>query len=667
MTSNRRAPLSASHWPGTSSDDATATLLARLHEAERSCRELEAHLAEQAAAKAELITSLERRHLVTVQLLHIQQAIARRQPLQGVMEEIAQGVSQALDADVVGLRIIDEANPGVATLRSYLGLSLDYEISAPIDEGVGGLAMAEDRLVVIEGYAGHSCSMPAAVGAGICSAMAAPVHRDGRVAGALLIGSRHDVRFSEHERAAALSFAEVTSLALNDDAACRAMADAVTDAEHRAEHDPLTDLPNRARVLEGLEEALARARRTGEEVTILFVDLDRFKRVNDSFGHSVGDEVLVRVAERLHTAARDVDLVGRLSGDEFVVVCEGLEEEQALRVASRLREAVAQPLPLYGRETVITASVGLRRTTGDAPAEQILQDADVAMYRAKESGRARTERFDPQMRTGILDRLELERGLRHAADRGELRLEAQPIADAEDLRLVGAEVLVRWQHPERGLLMPDAFIGVAEEAGFIVAIDSWVLHEACRRLASWRADVPEAAGLRVNVNVSALRFTDSAFVPSVRSAIAEAGIPADCLALEITESVLMAETKSSAATLHALRDLGCRLVIDDFGTGYSSLAYLQRLPVDEVKIDRSFVRDVAVDPGAGVLVRAIASLAGELGLDVVAEGVETVEQLDFVRGIGCNLLQGYLLGRPADADIRPVLTWEDAPRDRLPR
>jgi diguanylate cyclase (GGDEF)-like protein len=621
--------------------------VARDHAADLA-REIEV----QDARNAALVASLERRHAVMVQLLDIQQAIAARAPLQEVMDAIAQGTAAGLAADLVGLRLIDDDDPSTATIRSSVGLDDDYEPRAPTGQGVGGAAIREDQLVIMEDYAADPRSMHSAVADGIVAAMAAPVHRDGAVAGALLFGTRDPQRqFTEHDRAALLSFAEVATLALNDDAARRATARAVADAEHRAGHDPLTGLPNRALVLERLDEALARARRTGQDVTVLFVDLDRFKRVNDSFGHSVGDEVLIRVAQRLTDGVREVDLVARLSGDEFVVIAEGLAEADALHLAGRLGEAVAAPLPLYGRETVITASVGVRRASGEAVAEQVLQDADVAMYRAKEAGRARTERFDGAMRTQILERLELERWLRHAAERGELRLHLQPIARAGDLALAGVEALVRWAHPERGVLTPDRFIGVAEEAGFIVAIDTWVLREACRQLARWRPARPD---LRMNVNVSARQFTEPGFVDTVAAVLGETGLPGEALALEITESVLMADTAVTARTLRSLKGLGCRLVVDDFGTGYSSLAYLHRFPVDVVKIDRSFVASTGVDPEADVLVRAIVSLAGELGLEVVAEGVETIEQRDLLRYVGCDLLQGYLLGRPVDAATLPA-------------
>jgi diguanylate cyclase (GGDEF)-like protein len=635
---------------------AGAIAMASRTEAQRArTSSLEDELIRQAAENDELVRSLESRQDVMVQLLAIQQAIAARAPLQQVMDEITRGTAVGLRADIVGLRVIDEGDAGHATVRSEVGLGRGYPLRAPVGEGVGGAAILEDRFVVIEDYAADPRAMPVALRDGIGACMAAPVHRDGAVVGALLVGSREaGRRFTEHERAALLSFAEVATLAFNDDAARRAMANAVADAEHRAAHDPLHGLPNRALVLQRLEEALARARRSGDDVTVLFIDLDRFKRVNDSFGHSVGDEVLIRVAEQLRGTAREVDLVARLSGDEFVVVAEGLGLEDALALADRLTEAVAAPLPLYGRETVITASVGVRRTGGESSPEQVLQDADVAMYRAKESGRARIECFDDRMRTTILERLEVERWLRHAAQRGELRLHAQPIVGADDLGLAGVEVLVRWEHPEQGLLTPDRFIDVAEEAGFIVAIDDWVLREACAQLGRWRAASPAAHDLRVNVNVSARQFGDQRFVASVEEALADAGLPATLLSLEITESVLMSETATTAATLRALKDLGCRLVIDDFGTGYSSLAYLHRLPVDEVKIDRSFVSSMDTDPEAQVLVRAIVSLANELGLDVVAEGVETVEQRDLLRAIGCDLLQGYLFGPPVDPSTLPA-------------
>jgi predicted signal transduction protein with EAL and GGDEF domain len=365
----------------------------------------------------------------------------------------------------------------------------------------------------------------------------------------------------------------------------------------------------------------------------------------------VGDEVLVQIAERLQTAVRPGDTVSRLAGDEFVVVCEDVEcEEDLVRLGERMAQAIARPLQLYGRDTVITASIGIANASPDTTAEDLLRDADVAMYRAKERGRSRIELFDQAMRTRMLDRLETEHALRIAVQQSQLVLHYQPTVCLTTGRVLSLEALVRWQHPTRGLVQPSEFVGLAEDTGLIVPLGRWALTTACEQLAAWRAAHAEFEGLQVSVNLSARQFADPHLVSMVADALAASGLPSDRLWLEITESVLMEEAEATVDTLRALRALGVRISIDDFGTGYSSLSYLKRFPVDVLKIDRSFVDGLGVDPEDQAIVTAIVSLARALGLGVVAEGVETAEQLDEVRRLGCNGVQGYYLGRPQPAD-----------------
>jgi diguanylate cyclase (GGDEF)-like protein len=379
---------------------------------------------------------------------------------------------------------------------------------------------------------------------------------------------------------------------------------------------------------------------------VLFVDLDRFKVVNDTLGHSIGDEVLIRVGERLRAAMRPEDTVGRLSGDEFVVVCDEMDAIGLLQVAERVAAAIEVPLPLYGRETVITASIGIASVADGGRAEDVLRDADVAMYRAKERGRARIEVFDEAVRARILERLETEHLLRRALDRNELCLHYQPIVRVNSGALTSFEALVRWNHPERGQVPPDEFIPLAEDSGLIIPIGRWVLREACAQLSAWRAASPTMSAVQVSVNLSAKQFNSPDIVATVAEALALASLPAAALILEITESVLMEEAESTAQTLRALKELGVGLSIDDFGTGYSSLSYLKRFPVDVLKIDRSFVAGLGTDADDDVIVSAVVSLAHALGLSVVAEGVETRCQLHELRRLGCDSAQGYLLGRP---------------------
>jgi Amt family ammonium transporter len=435
------------------------------------------------------------------------------------------------------------------------------------------------------------------------------------------------------------------------------MRKAFADAVHQAHHDTLTGLPNRALVLDRLGQALTRRRRDHGEVGVLFVDLDRFKAVNDTLGHSVGDEVLVRIGERLRASVRPDDTVGRLAGDEFVVVCDHVTTNELLQIAQRAARAIEAPLSLYGRDAVITASIGVAHVDSGALPEEVLRDADVAMYRAKQRGRARIEVFDSAIRERLLERLETEQALRRALRRNELVVHYQPIVRAADGRLIGVEALVRWQHPERGLVQPDGFISVAEETDLILPIGRWVLAEACTQLGVWQAASPDLAGIRVAVNLSARQFIDPDIVSIVADALQRAGIPPSSLSLEITESVLMEEVEATAETLQALKELGVNLSIDDFGTGYSSLSYLKRFPVDSLKIDRTFVDGLAVDAEDHAIVHAVVSLAHALGLEVVGEGVETREQLHELQRLGCDAVQGYLLGLPRAACPDGPVEW----------
>jgi EAL domain-containing protein (putative c-di-GMP-specific phosphodiesterase class I) len=349
------------------------------------------------------------------------------------------------------------------------------------------------------------------------------------------------------------------------------------------------------------------------------------------------------------------DTVGRLAGDEFVIVCENLTDSGALDLAGRVAEAVAEPMVLGGRESVITASIGVAHAEPGTRAEDMLRDSDVAMYGAKERGRSRIELFDAEMRRRMIDRLDLERSLRTAiADASGLRLHYQPIVAFDSWEVNAAEALLRWEHPDRGSISPADFIPIAEESGLILPLGRFVLTEACRQLAEWRA-LPGRSGLRVTVNLSARQFADPDLIEVVAEALARACLPADALWLEITESVLMEEVEATADTLYALKRLGVHLAVDDFGTGYSSLSYLKRFPVDALKIDRSFIDGLGTDPDDGAIVLAIVRLAQALRLAVVAEGVENHEQLSALQRLGCDSVQGFLLARPAAADALPAV------------
>jgi diguanylate cyclase (GGDEF)-like protein len=609
----------------------------------------------QALRMLRALAVLQERQTLLERLFRIQRSISHRLPIGDVLDSITSGAAELLGDDSATLRIRDETDPGRTVLLSATGI--DAAVMSPLQrskvgDGLSGQAVLQGRLIIAEDYAASPYARPRLLEAGIRSVMAAPVSRNGEIVGSLLVASFHPRRYSPAEQEILLAFAEHASLALNDAAAVEGMRRAFDDAVHQATHDPLTGLPNRSLVVDRLDRALARAQRSGGRVTVLFADLDRFKVVNDSFGHSAGDGVLLCISERLRAAVRPHDTVGRLAGDEFVVVCEDLTDREALDVAGRIAAAVAQPIELGGRESVITASIGIAHAEPATRAEDMLRDSDVAMYRAKERGRSRVELFDAEMRRRMIDRLETERSLRTAIAAGELRLDYQPLVSFDGWRVIAAEALVRWDHPERGVVGPADFIPLAEETGLILPIGRWVLGEACRQLAVWRA--AGRRDLRVTVNLSARQFADPDLIDAVAEALARAGLPTGALCLEITESVLMEEVEATAETLRALKRLGVHLAVDDFGTGYSSLSYLKRFPVDLLKIDRSFVDGLGTDPEDGAIVLAIVSLARALRLDVVAEGVEYFHQLEALHRLGCDAVQGFLLGRPGPADGLPA-------------
>jgi diguanylate cyclase (GGDEF)-like protein len=416
--------------------------------------------------------------------------------------------------------------------------------------------------------------------------------------------------------------------------------------EHRlayaAAHDPLTGLPNRERLFEVLADRSA----SRSPVAVLFCDLDDFKVVNDTLGHAVGDRVLRTIADRLLAVSRSNDVVGRLGGDEFLVVCGGVQSElEACEIADRISEAINEPIVIGGREYRISASIGISMRDGDKAtrAGDLVLEADIAMYRAKESGRRHIELFDSVMRTEMVERLDLERDLRIAIEREELEVHFQPIMSLGGGSIDAFESLVRWRHPERGLLPPSVFLELAEAAGLGLQLGDVVIGQACRAAAELlRLDPTIQMGF--NVSTSQMRAPDLAH--RVAHAALAAGVPTDHLVLEVTEDIVMSDTEGARSVLQQLRAMGMRIAVDDFGTGYSSLAMLRRLPVDILKIDRSFVDGLGVEAGDTQIVRLIVSLAEELGLSIVGEGVETEAQSAELARLGCDLVQGYLYAPP---------------------
>ncbi|HEY7136045.1 MAG TPA: EAL domain-containing protein [Acidimicrobiia bacterium] len=422
---------------------------------------------------------------------------------------------------------------------------------------------------------------------------------------------------------------------------------------HAAIHDPLTGLPNRVLFMDRLEHALAVAARGQRRVAVVFLDLDRFKFVNDSLGHAVGDRLLVAVADRLRSALRPSDTVARFGGDEFVVLCDDVAGEEAtLDIASRMAKAVARPVLLPEGEVFVTASLGVAVSSrpGDT-ADSLLRDADTAMYRAKEQGRARTEVFDERTHARAVHQLRTGNDLHRALERGEFRVHYQPVVHLNDGSIGGFEALVRWQHPTRGLIHPGEFITLAEETGLIVPLGLWVLEEACTQVATWQASRPaEREPLCISVNLSPRQLAEPTLADDIARILERSGIDHDAVWLEITESTLMHDAESAISALRALRSLGVHLSVDDFGTGYSSLSYLKRFPVEALKVDRSFVDGLGREPGDTAIVTAVVTLAHALGLRAVAEGVETEVQVRELRALGCDLAQGYLFSTPKHAD-----------------
>ncbi|HEV2147222.1 MAG TPA: EAL domain-containing protein [Longimicrobiaceae bacterium] len=432
---------------------------------------------------------------------------------------------------------------------------------------------------------------------------------------------------------------------------------------HEALHDPLTGLPNRHLFLEHLARALLRAREHPEyPFAVLFLDLDRFKLINDSLGHHVGDRLLCVVAARLRGALRAEDTVARFGGDEFALLLADIAgPDVAVETAARIQAAISAPVNLDGYEVYTSASVGIALSSADyGRPEHLLRNADVAMYRAKAAGNGRYEMFDRAMHAHALLRLQQETELRHALDRGEMRLVYQPIVALATGRIEGFEALLRWVHPERGTVPAGDFVPLAEETGMILPIGRWVLEDACRRLREWQDAFPGRAPA-LSVNLSVRQFDQPDLAEQVEGALRASGADPAGLRLEITESVLAQSPDLAAATLMRFRALGIGVHMDDFGTGYSSLALLHHLPLDVLKIDRSFVRRIGGEGDALPVVRTIVALAGSLGLATVAEGVETPEQLRAVRELGCGSAQGYLFSRPVEADAARALL-EAAPR-----
>jgi diguanylate cyclase (GGDEF)-like protein len=599
----------------------------------------------QAEENSRLLVSLRERQKLLECLSGIQNSIVRRTALEQVLDGIVNGAAELLGDEQVGLRVVDQADPSRTTTVATAGVPLELRNATRrgrVGEGVGGRAIAEDRLIAVEDYESSPHANPHYAADGIRSAMAAPVREEGDVVGSLVVATHRPGRtYSKSEREMLLTFAEHASLALTD-------AKTVGDAIHQALHDPLTELPNRALLLDRLAHALARAARTGSSVVVLFLDLDTFKTINDSLGHAAGDELLAAVARRLIGCVRPGDTAARFGGDEFVVLLEDVETEDVAAAAQRILDALREPFELEQREVFASASIGI--AIGRSEADDLIRNADLALYRAKTRGKGGYEVFEPEMHTAMVERLDLEGDLQRALQRKEFTLHYQPMFKLRTGEIAGIEALVRWRHPERGMLQPKDFIEIAEESRMILPLGRWVLHEACRQAVRWRARHRAYPALALGVNLSSAQLAEPVLVDEVSAALQESGLDPQSLILELTETAFMEDTEAIAGRMQKLKALGVQLAVDDFGTGYSSLQHLRRFPIDVLKIDKSFVDGVGGASDDSALARAIIDLGGSFQLRVVAEGIETPDQLARLIELGCDLGQGFHFARPMDAN-----------------
>jgi diguanylate cyclase (GGDEF)-like protein len=537
--------------------------------------------------------------------LQLLEATLRNMPL-GVVMYDANGFIQVCSDRYIEMYNLDpfEVNPGM-TLRELLTLRKQAgQLVGEVDQIVKGIREANERGETID----RTTHMP-----------------DGR--------SVHMLLQPIEAGGWVMTFEDVTK---------QKQADA--QIAHMAHHDALTNLPNRTLLLEQLKQALHWVSR-GQKLAVLFLDLDNFKGINDTLGHAVGDDLLRTVADRLRACARDTDIVARLGGDEFVLVQTQIEDPaDAAAFAERIRETLTAPCDLGDHHIVIDTSIGIAIAPNDGvDADLLLKNADMALYGAKAGGRGTSRYFEAEMDVRMMERRTLELELRRAFVNAEFELHYQPLVTLEDGKIASCEALIRWRHPTRGLVAPDTFIPLAEEIGLITRIGEWVIRTACHEAATWPDDV------MVYVNVSPVQFRNQNLAQIVTNALAASGLPGHRLGIEITEGVLMDQTEMAIAVLHQLRALGAKIAMDDFGTGYSSLSYLQKFPFDKIKIDRSFISELSENEEASAIVRAVTGLAASFKMVTTAEGVETEEQREMARSLGCTEMQGYLVSKARPA------------------
>jgi diguanylate cyclase (GGDEF)-like protein/PAS domain S-box-containing protein len=561
-----------------------------------------------------------------------------------LMHEATMRAAEILDVDVSSV-LEPAAEDGFLVQRAGYGWPPEADTGNLIPSGAGsqsGFTIVSDSPVVVCDWSAERRFHQSDTlrNLGIRSGLTVVIEGTRGPFGVLGVHSRRPRTYSRGD----VDFLQSLANVLGDALERQSIED---DIRHRALHDPLTGLPNRALFLDRVEHALARLGRRTSLAAIMFLDLDHFKLINDSLGHHVGDELLAAAAPRLSQAVRVSDTVARFGGDEFGVLLEDIRSPRdAIETAERIASSFARPFVLGDGRHVVSTSIGIALARGGERPQELIRDADAAMYRAKERGRARYELFDEAMRGRAIARLQVENDLRGALDRGELRLDYQPIVSLRHRSVVGAEALLRWEHPQRGVVLPSEFVGIAEENGLIEPIGRWALERACRQAVRWQREQPEAPPIGVSVNLSVVQFARRDLPQIVDSALRASDLDPALLSLEITESVMLRDVEAFTDALGALKEIGVKLVLDDFGTGYSSLGYLTRLPLDVLKIDRSFVEGLGVDRRDTAIAEAIVAMSRALSLEVVAEGVETEAQLAELDRLGCDLAQGFYFSRP---------------------
>ena len=529
------------------------------------------------------------------------------------------------------------------TSRFRRGLAVEYVENQPAEVGLAGAVLRERQTVIVDDYAEWAEGVPMVRAAGFSTMVASPVWSGSELVGVLIAGSLEPRPVLSYERECIELLAAQAGAALVNAHRYVERQAFEQKLHHQAFHDSLTGLPNRALFVDRLQHALSRMPRRSHSVSVLFLDIDRFKMINDSLGHDVGDRLLVEVADRLSSCLRPSDTLARYGGDEFTILLEDPEVDGAVQVAERILELLKEPFTLAGREVSASASIGIAHAPSPM-GEDPLREADLAMYRAKDRGRGRWETFDPEMNRYARGRLDSETELAEAVERREFVLHYQPVVALSTGRVTGVEALVRWIHPRRGVVSPAEFIPLAEETGAIVPLGRWVLEEACRQAVEW--DGEGLSPLQLNVNLSAVQFQREDLVETVAAVLEVTGLSPSRLTLELTETIVMEDVEAGMDAMARLRELGVRIALDDFGQGYSSLGYLKRFPLDNIKIDRSFVDGLVGSPEDQAIVRSVVMLAREMHMTVTAEGVETAEQLDAVRLLGCDEAQGYFFSAP---------------------